>query len=556
MRSRPLLTVTAILFVVSLLAVWPASAQPAGGTAPTQPGGGIDRGYIPPDAVLAAVAHPRRALTAPELEFLPLEIISAAGLKELGLDPVQIEEVLAIAVVKDTRQPPQFGLVLRFAEPLRQGGLLPELVRHTTRAELNGKGYRKAAGPEDFSLMRADPRTILIAHDELLGKMLANVADPQPGPAAKLLSQMSGSPDVAAVLALDPVRPLLKAELQKAPVPPAFAGFLTIPDLVVSAEAQLTLLSNGGGALVLRARDEEAAKQLEAMINALLDMAKMGVQMQAGQLAKSQDPVEQATAQYMQRTSGRMIDLFRPVREGDHLSLSGKGVSAQANIATVGIAVGLLLPAVQSAREAGRKAVSMNNLKQIMLTMHNYAASYGSFPPRAIFDKQGKPLLSWRVKMLPYLESQGLYEQFHLDEPWDSEHNKKLIAQMPPQYRNPSSTAPPGTTTYLAVCGKGLMFDGTEGRKMAEITDGTSNTIMVVEANDDRAVPWTKPDDWECDPQRPLTGLGSARPGGFNVAFADGSVRFISKSIDPKTFYALLTIAGGEPINPNAIPGR
>jgi hypothetical protein len=541
--------------LVSLIAGSAALAQ-APAAAPTASAAAIDRGYITPDAVLAAVAHPRRLLTAPEMELLPLEIISAAGLKEMGLDPVQLEEVLAIAVVKDTKQPPQLGLVLRFAEPLRQGGLLPELVRHTTRAELNGKGYRKAAGPQDFSLMRADPRTILIAHDDLLGRMLANVANPQPGPAAKLLSQMSGSPDAAAVVALDPVRPLLKAELQKAPVPPAFAGFLTIPDLIVSAEAQLSLLGNGGGSLVLRARDEEAAKQLEAMLNALLDMGKMGVQIQAGQLAKSQDPVEQATAQYMQRTSGRMIDMFRPVREGDHLSLSGKGVSAQANIATTGVLVGLLLPAVQSAREAARRAQSMNNLKQISLGLLNYETSFNKFPPRAIFDKQGKPLLSWRVTILPYLDQGNLYKAFHLDEPWDSEHNKKLIAQMPPQYRNPSSAAPPGMATYLAVSGKGLMFDGSEGRKMAEITDGLSHTIMVVEANDDRAVPWTKPEDWECDPQRPLAGLGSAHPGGFCAACGDGSVHFFSKSIDPKLFYALLTIAGGEVVNPDAIPGR
>ena len=554
MRPAAFARTALLLLATCFSTVGLALAQPAASAAPAA--AAIDRGYITPNAVLAAVAHPRRVLTAPEMEFLPLEIISAAGLKELGLDPVQLEEVLAIAVVKDTKQPPQFGLVLRFAEPLRQGGLLPELVRHTTRAEINGKGYRKAAGPEDFSLMRADPRTILIAHDELLGKMLANVANPQPGPAAKLLGQMSGSSDLAAVVALDPVRPLLKAELQKAPVPPAFAGFLTIPDLIVSAEGQLTLLGNGGGALVLRARDEEAAKQLEAMINALLDMAKMGVQIQAGQLAKSQDPVEQATAQYMQRTSGRMIDMFRPVREGDHLSLSAKGVSAQANIATVGIAVGLLLPAVQSAREAARRAQSMNNLKQIALGLLNDETVWGKFPARAICDKQGKPLLSWRVKILPYLDRADLYKAFHLDEPWDSENNKKLIAAMPVIYRNPSSTAPPGVTTYLAVSGKGLMFDGSEGRKPEDIRDGMSNTIMVVEANDDRAVPWTKPDDWECDPQRPLAGLGSAHGGGFCAACADGSVHFFSKSIDPKLFYALLTIAGGEAVNPDAFSGR
>ena len=97
------------------------------------------------------------------------------------------------------------------------------------------------------------------------------------------------------------------------------------------------------------------------------------------------------------------------------------------------------------------------------------------------------------------------------------------------------------------------MFEGTKGRRPAEIRDGLSHTIVLVEADADRAVPWTKPADWECDPEHPLAGLGDAHPGGFNAAFADGSVLFLSKSIDPKIFYALLTIAGGEAIDFNKI---
>ena len=119
-------------------------------------------------------------LTVPELELLPLEIILAAGLKGLGLDPVEIEEVLVAADIRDFNQPLQLGIVLRFAQLARRG-MLPELVRRTAPAEINGKGYRKANTPMDFSLMRADERTIIIARDELLGKMLANVAKPEAG---------------------------------------------------------------------------------------------------------------------------------------------------------------------------------------------------------------------------------------------------------------------------------------------------------------------------------------------------------------------------------------
>jgi len=157
----------------------------------------------------------------------------------------------------------------------------------------------------------------------------------------------------------------LKAELQKAPVPPAFAGFLTIPDLVVSAEVQLSLLGNGGGSITLRARDEAAAQQLEAMLNALLDMAKMGIRMQADKMAASPDPVEQATAKYMQRTGGRMLDMLRPVREGDHLSLSSKGASAQTNLLAGGaMAAFVLLGRYESSREDARRTRSDDNPKQ------------------------------------------------------------------------------------------------------------------------------------------------------------------------------------------------
>ena len=69
--------------------------------------------------------------------------------------------------------------------------------------------------------------------------------------------------------------------------------------------------------------------------------------------------------------------------------------------------------------------------------MHNYDSTHGSLPPHAIYGKDGKPLLSWRVLILPYIEEQALYEQFHLDEPWDSPHNEPLLRQIPRCYRSP-----------------------------------------------------------------------------------------------------------------------
>ncbi len=214
-----------------------------------------------------------------------------------------------------------------------------------------------------------------------------------------------------------------------------------------------------------------------------------------------------------------------------------------------GILVALLLPAVQSAREAARRAQCVNNLKQIALAMHNYHSATNAFPKPAITDKDGKPLLCWRVAILPYIEQNDLYNKFKLDEAWDSPNNKALLKEIPAVYVCPSrSNVAPATTTYRVFTGKGALFEKGEAIGIAGVTDGTSNTLMVVEA--DAAVPWTKPDDLTFDPEAAasLCGAGSPHPGGFNGSMADGSVRFFKKAINLNVFRALITRKGGEVI--------
>lgn len=226
--------------------------------------------------------------------------------------------------------------------------------------------------------------------------------------------------------------------------------------------------------------------------------------------------------------------------------------------AAVAVLVALLLPAVQQAREAARRSQAKNNLKQIGLAMHNFHDTHNAFPGAASTDKKGKPLLSWRVHILPYVDQAALYQQFHLDEPWDSEHNKKLAATVPAVYIDPSQAdlAKDSKTVYLAPRGKGTIFEENgktegnvpQGMKIRGITDGTSNTIMVVEAHRDAAVIWTKPDDITIDFKNPVKGLKGARVGGFHALFCDGSVRFISDNIDLNVLKALFTRDGGEAI--------
>jgi RNA polymerase sigma factor (sigma-70 family) len=203
-------------------------------------------------------------------------------------------------------------------------------------------------------------------------------------------------------------------------------------------------------------------------------------------------------------------------------------------------------PAQAGADGPQARESSINNLKQIALAMHNFATKteFGSFPPAAI-RKDGKPLLSWRVALLPYLDQKALYEQFHLDEPWDSPHNKTLLERIPEVYAPVILKDVPKHSTYYQVfVGPGALFGGDDGPRLQSVRDGLAFTIMIVESA--KPVPWTKPEDLPFDNEKPQPELGGLFEDGFHVAFADGAVLFLSKNLNPNVIRAAITSNGGE----------
>ncbi len=227
----------------------------------------------------------------------------------------------------------------------------------------------------------------------------------------------------------------------------------------------------------------------------------------------------------------------------------GASVSAALEV-NVGKAplIAMMKQAADRMRMAAARMRSQNNLRQIGVALHSYHDANGTLPPQAIYDKDGKALLSWRVLILPYIEQDALYKEFRLNEPWDSAHNKKLLAKMPPTYAaiDGKNTVPHGTF-YQVFFGKSAMFEGKRGIRITDITDGTSNTLMVAEAAKD--VPWTKPDDLPFDDGKDPPKLGGLFEEGFNALFGDGSVRFMARAVKKDTLKALITRNGGEVVN-------
>lgn len=241
----------------------------------------------------------------------------------------------------------------------------------------------------------------------------------------------------------------------------------------------------------------------------------------------------------------RLAEEFTPQVEGDRLTLSGKDKE--------------MLTFLQSVvrriyQTAGRRNVE-NNLHRLAIAMMNHADTYrGRMLAVANFDKEGKPLLSWRVHLLPFLGEQKLYKEFHLDEPWDSSHNKKLLAHMPDAYQGPNRKLnEEGKTIYLLPVGKDVAFTGGPERRLfpKDFPDGTSNTILLVEADDAHAIPWTKPEDLKIDPKNPQRGIGGHFHDGFLVGMADGSTHFLKKTVSKETLWFAFTIAGGDILGPD-----
>jgi hypothetical protein len=229
----------------------------------------------------------------------------------------------------------------------------------------------------------------------------------------------------------------------------------------------------------------------------------------------------------------------------------------------------LLLPAVQSERETSRRNQCVNNLKQIALAMRTYEIAHGTLPPPFVADANGKPMHSWRVLLLPYMEEERLFKQYKFDEPWDGPNNSKLAAQMPDVYRCPSDfdgfSANPNYTDYFVAADPTTAFPE-KGLPTTAIIDGTPKTILVIEASGMHSS-WLDPRPLSLDEAvelltvKPRSGHRRISDGFLittyydrsdrNVAFCDGRIEYLRQLKSAEVARALFTATGGESIPQN-----
>jgi hypothetical protein len=442
---------------------------------------------------------------------------------------------------------PQAGAVIRLSKDFNIGDLKPTILDEFEQKDFQGVSVYENRQQPVVRLHQPNSRTIVVSTGGYL-KPILDATEDGTGQLPTLTRKISRRDGVTLIAAFDQIRPMITGLLLQTAnqLPPQLRDLANFGELTDALLVNMTYgPMTGTLSISALARDESSAVKLEQTLNNAIDVGRM---MATTEVRKSMEggdggAVNDAMEKYIDRVGGQLADMIRPERKGNVVRVNFEG-----GVGNVGVMVGLLLPAVQAAREAARRMTASNHLKQIGLAFHNHHAAYRKFPDRATRDQNGTPLLSWRVAILPFIEQQALYDQFHLDESWDSPHNIKLLDQMPETYIDPSAVVAPGHTVFQVSQGPGLMFEETGERRFRDILDGTANTIMAVESSREAAVPWTKPSDLEFDMSNLLAKTGDVHQGGFHVLLADGAVFFVTKSIDMELLKSLLTRAGKETI--------
>ncbi|MEM6470354.1 MAG: DUF1559 domain-containing protein, partial [Planctomycetota bacterium] len=446
--------------------------------------------YIPGNALAATFVFPSELLDDPSVQMLPIEVAEAATMENVGVELRDLEEI-KLVVGMPSPAGPVGGLVVSLAKGYSFETLSPKLTESFERGEENGLVIYTSRQQPVVRVYQPDPQTMLIGMGGYLDAMI-DAADGGEGKLPDLVSKLSRRKGTTAIAVLEQLRPMITPMLQQQQpmLPPQLQDAVNVAEytdaVLINADFSL---SNGSTTLSFLGKDEASAERIETLINDSLDFASTMIIAQAKKEFQGDSAMDRAMIKYIERMGQQVPEMIRPKRRGDLVQVK---TEMETGVATTGVLVGMLLPAVQAARSAARRMSGSNNLKQIALAYHNYHSAYRVLPAN-ITDEDGNPLLSWRVAILPFIEEQELYEQFHLDEPWDSAHNSSLIAKMPAVYSDPATSLPQGLTIYQRPVGEKTMFQEGEERRFRDVLDGLSNTIMGMEVAASSAVEWTKP---------------------------------------------------------------
>jgi len=504
-------------------------------------------GDIPGDSIGAFSLEFGKMRLIKDFELWPWEVLDVAAKEQFGIQLDQIEAIDGMVLMPSPD--PEFGLSIRTKVPFDIADLSDQILTPVEQGAKDAQiRFRDFSENPLMRVMQREPQRVLLGTQGALRRMTSSRL--QPG--GEFIGLVQNSPAMFKMAVnFESLRDLVSAFVltEENQIPPELSE--EMEQIIDLTDNVLVELYRDPANALRVSLGTSGADKTEMLSKSLLRVRRQLTDLVMEQSTQGMEFDDSVSVEMKQALTSYMNRIRKYIDNESIWSIQEDRVVMQfessmlVNYQIIGVLSGLLLPAVQAARESARQMQSSNNLRQIMLAMHNYHDTNGKFPAQAIAQVDGNPLLSWRVAILPYLGEQALYDQFHLDEPWDSEHNIALLEQMPEFFRNPSNPPSARMTTYLVPMGKGVGLSS-EGLKMQEITDGTANTLAVLDVDPQFGVPWTKPDDLDIRQNEVLDWL---RAEGSNAGFFDGSVRIIDLEIDTEVLEAMMTRAGGEVVS-------
>ena len=409
-----------------------------------------------------------------------------------------------------------------------------------TQADHKGNAYTRGADGQP-SVFIKDDKTLFVASEEQLHAMM----DGQGGQSdlAAMVGKIGGDNTfVFAANMEDSPEALSSVNLKGlGAAPPQLMQVFELAKKVKTSLLAINPDSDTPIYLQLAGREEKDAKDIFLQLNSLATLAKVMLPAQVQQF-QSNPNVDEATLGALQ--AGAELAKNLSVKNDNNIVT----VTLTWNTTLRNQLLNLVTVAAGNARGAARKAQSNNNMKQIGLAIYNYEFTYENFPAGEKDDikyADGKPLLSWRVHILPFIEQQALYDQFKLDQPWNSEHNIKLLDQMPLIYKHPEYKELENKTVYRVPSSDGSVLGEHKLIGIEDVTDGTSSTAMVLAVGPDKAIEWTKPEPLPIDVDDVTSSFGTLQKV-IIVLFADGAVRDIPLSMENDNWLKLLNRHDGE----------